>query len=150
MKSTYARVIIACGLLLSVQKTIAQTATDSLWMDEIRVQATRVDVEDSYQAVAVQRIDSLQIQRISTTNLSGLLQALTPIYVRDAGPGGLSTFSSRGFSASQTQVIWNGFPLNHPMLGVTDLSLIPTIAIQSVAVSAGASNASFGKREAEP
>jgi iron complex outermembrane receptor protein len=146
MKSTYARVIIACGLLLSVQKTIAQTIADSLWMDEIRVQATRVDVQDSYQAVAVQRIDSLQIQRISTTNLSGLLQALTPINVRDAGPGGLATFSLRGFSASQTQVIWNGFPLNHPMLGVTDLSLIPTIAIQSVAVSAGASNASFGEK----
>ncbi len=146
MKSIYARALLACGLLLSVQKTFAQTVADTLWMDEIRVQATRVDVQDAYQSFTVQRIDSLQIQRISTTNLSGLLQALTPIYIRDAGPGGLATFSSRGFSASQTQVIWNGFPLNHPMLGVTDLSLIPSIAVQSVAVSAGASNASFGEK----
>ena len=146
MKSTYALALAAGCLLFSIRDSSAQTIADSLWMDEIRVQATRVDVQDSYQSVAVQRIDSLQIQQLSTTNLAGVLQFLTPLFVRDAGPGGLATFSSRGFSSSQTQVIWNGFPLNHPMLGVTDLSLIPSIALQSVTVSAGASNASFGEK----
>ncbi len=146
MNKTYALAAIVGCLLFFSQNSEAQTIADSLWMDEIRVQATRVAVKDALQAVNIQRIDSLQLQRLSATNLAGVLQWLTPVYVRDSGPGGLATFSSRGFSASQTQVIWNGFALNHPMLGVTDLTLIPSIAVQTVAISAGAANASFGDK----
>lgn len=79
-------------------------------------------------------------------DLGTVLQFFSPVFVRTNGPGGLSTFSSRGFSASQTQVTWNGFPLNHAMLGVTDLSLIPVSGLSELVVGSGIGNTSIGEK----
>lgn len=54
--------------------------------------------------------------------------------MRAYAPGILETASFRGFTASQTQVLWNGFPLNHAMVGLTDLSLYPAFLFDGMMV----------------
>jgi iron complex outermembrane receptor protein len=65
-------------------------------------------------------------------SLSDVLESSSPVYVKKYGKGQLSTLSIRGNGASQTQLFWNGFKMNSPTLGQTDLSLIPLFFISKV------------------
>ena len=123
-----------------------QSTADSLWLDEVQVSASRIDILDTYQSVSSFRIDSAMLVSLKATSVSDVLQYYSPLFIRNNGPGGLSTVNSRGFSSSQTQFIWNGFPLNHSMLGVTDLSIIPISTVSELLTSSGSGNTSFGDR----
>lgn len=125
---------------------LAQTPPDTVVLKEIFVQASRVQKSALDQPISVSYIDSSTLDFLSAGNLSEALTAYAPVFVRTNGPGGLSTLSQRGYSSSQTQVLWNGFQLNHAMLGLTDLSLIPSSAIQEIAVVSGSGNSSFGEK----
>lgn len=62
-------------------------------------------------------------------------------YLKNYGQGQLATLSIRGNGASQTQVFWNGFKMNSPTLGQTDLSLIPSFFFNSATLNfSGASS----------
>jgi outer membrane cobalamin receptor len=126
--------------------TFAQQVADTLELGEVDVQASRIYVAEGYQPVSISGIDSARIRSFSTGNISELLESFAPVHVRSNGPGGLATASQRGYSPSQTQVLWNGFQLNHAMLGLTDLSLIPSFAVEQVSISSGNGNTSFGDR----
>ncbi len=140
------RFLLTIFLLTGVlsQNGQAQQVADTLDLGEFNIKATRVYVSDSHQPVAISRVDSSLIQSISLGTASEVLQNYAPVHVRSNGPGGLATFSIRGYSPSQTQVLWNGFELNHAMLGLTDLSLIPTFAMEQIEVASGSGNTSFG------
>ncbi len=76
---------------------------------------------------------------------AALLAQHAAVYIKDYGPGTLSTISLRGASAGQTQIIWNGAVLNNPLSGQSDLSLLPGFLIENAAVSqAGNMDGSFG------
>jgi outer membrane cobalamin receptor len=124
----------------------AQQVADTLRLDDVEVHASRIYLAERFQPVALSTIDSAQIQFHSIGNISDLLQSYAPVYVRSNGPGGLATISQRGYSPSQTQVLWNGFQLNHAMLGLTDLSLIPSFAIEGISIASGNGNTSFGDK----
>ncbi|MDB4087996.1 TonB-dependent receptor [Flavobacteriales bacterium] len=57
--------------------------------------------------------------------LNEVLESSSAVYVKNYGKGQLATLSIRGNGASQTQLFWNGFKMNSPTLGQSDLSLIP-------------------------
>ena len=61
--------------------------------------------------------------------LAEVLETSSPVYLKNYGKGQLATLSIRGNGASQTQLFWNGFKMNSPTLGQSDLSLIPTFFI---------------------
>ena len=65
-------------------------------------------------------------------SLNEVLESSSPVYVKNYGKGQLATLSIRGNGASQTQLFWNGFKMNSPTLGQTDLSLIPLFFISEV------------------
>jgi len=67
------------------------------------------------------------LTRYSNQGIAKLLTIENGIYIKSYGLGGLTTFSKRGASASQTQLIWNGIPVNSPSLGQQDLSLLPLL-----------------------
>lgn len=82
-----------------------------------------------------QHRDLGEIHRFTLANLDSL-KAIMPlnlaewldnqnVFLRRSIPGGLATSSVRGANASQTLVLWNGIPLNSPMLGLTDIALLP-------------------------
>jgi vitamin B12 transporter len=115
-----------------------------LQMDEIHIQSTRIREPLRYQPVDIQLIDSLQLAVYRSLPVSDVLSRYSSLFIRDNGPGGLATLSQRGFSASQTQVLWEGFPVNSLSLGLSDLSTIPSGMFQSVEVSPGTPSSTFG------
>lgn len=84
---------------------------------------------------------------LSTQNgnsVAEFLQNQTGIYVKSYGGGGLSTISIRGASASQTAVLWNGFQVQSPMLGLLDWSLLPVNFSDEITLQHGGNSAVWG------
>lgn len=77
-------------------------------------------------------------------NISKALSQQANIYVKNYGPASSSTISIRGGSANQALVTWDGIPINNPMLGVSDLSLIPSQLFGSVDVIKGGNSTTSG------
>ncbi len=77
--------------------------------------------------------DSL-LTRYSNQGIGKLLTIENGIYIKSYGLGGLTTLSKRGASASQTQLFWNGIPVNSPSLGQQDLSLMPLLFSDYVSI----------------
>ena len=78
---------------------------------------------------------------------SGSLQdigANSSLFFKNYGNGGLSTISLRGTSASHTNVLWNGIPVNSPTLGQSDYSVFPSFLIDNVTVLKGSTSSLFG------
>ncbi|MEX2572945.1 MAG: TonB-dependent receptor plug domain-containing protein [Balneolaceae bacterium] len=138
------------GSRLPVQDSLVQDSlwihpmADTLQLDEILIRSTRLPEPLRYQPVDIQHIDSLQLANARTLPISALLSRYSSLFIRDNGPGALALSSQRGLSAGQTQVLWDGFPVNSLSLGQTDLSLIPSALFNSVEVSPGTPSSAFG------
>lgn len=89
-------------------------------------------------------IDSTTISRFLAADLGSLLRWHSGAMVRSFGPGSLATSSLRGGRAGQTAVLWNGFSLNSPMNGQTDLSLLPVFFADEIQLQHGGSSALWG------
>jgi vitamin B12 transporter len=78
-------------------------------------------------------------------SLGELLAQTGQLYIKSyGGAGALSTLSIRGANSNQTQVNWNGFPLNSVTTGDADLSLIPCYMIDELSIHPGASGSLYG------
>ncbi len=70
----------------------------------------------------------------------GLLQLLeqkSSVYLRNYGPAHSSGISVRGTAPVHTQLVWRDLPLNHSMLGMSDLSLISGPILQQARLREG-------------
>lgn len=117
---------------------------DSIFLDEILIESTRLREPLSHQPLDVQLIDSLQLNLYRTMPVSAALSRYSSLFIRDNGPGGLATLSQRGLSAGQTRLLWEGFPINSLSVGLADLSVIPSGLFGSVEVSPGTPSSAFG------
>jgi outer membrane cobalamin receptor len=88
-------------------------------------------------------IDSTLLKDYSHDNISDVLSENTPIFIKSYGSGGIATISLRGTGAGYTQLAWNGVNINSPMLGQTDLSLIPSGFIDDINIYYGGSSLSL-------
>lgn len=88
--------------------------------------------------------DSSKLSLFSTQNLAELLSKSSGVYVKSYGMGSLATTAIRGGSAGQTVVVWNGFPLQSPMLGQLDFSLLPTVFVDEITLQYGGNSAAWG------
>lgn len=86
--------------------------------------------------------ETLKIHR--SNNLGQLLSSQNGVFVKSYGLGSSATTSIRGGSAGHTQVIWNGLPIQNPMLGQLDFSLIPVNFVDQLSVSYGGNTATWG------
>lgn len=77
-------------------------------------------------------------------SVAQLIEQNSNTYIKNYGPGSLSTFSIRGGSAGQSLVLWNGLPLHSPMLGLLDLSLIPSNISEQASLNKGGNSAMWG------
>lgn len=82
-------------------------------------------------------IDSTIMINYSNRDLADLLSENTDIFIKSYGLGGISTLSFRGTGASHTLIDWNGISINSPMLGQSDLSLIPVALIDNIHIYYG-------------
>ncbi|MGI5914043.1 MAG: TonB-dependent receptor domain-containing protein [Bacteroidales bacterium] len=83
--------------------------------------------------------DSTLLFESISVNLGDILSGFGSIFVKSYGRSTLSTASFRGTSSYHTQVLWNGMKINSPMLGMVDLSTIPSFLIDKMDVSSGSS-----------
>ena len=89
-------------------------------------------------------VDSMQLSLLRTQTVSEALRQQSGLYVRDYGAGNIATASARGASAGHTAVLWNGIPIQDPMLGLTDLSILPLFLFDEIRFIPGGSSALWG------
>jgi len=89
-------------------------------------------------------LDSSRLQVVPSLSVADLLSQNTGIFIKSYGLGSLATSSIRGASASHTAVIWNGFPIQSPMLGQLDLALLPASFMDEIQLQSGGNGAIWG------
>lgn len=120
-------------------------AQDTITLDAVDINAERIKAQ-MVNPLVMKKMDSIVLQAKSTANLSELLIQHSPVFIKTYGPGGVSTASFRGTTASHTLVLWNGFQLNAPTLGQVDFSTIPVFLVEDIDLKwgSGTSNNSGG------
>ncbi len=84
------------------------------------------------------------LHQLGATDLGSFLATEAGLYIKNYGPGSVSTPSLRGGSAAHTLLLWNGLPISSPMLGLVDFSQIDLHAFERVSVTRGGSSALWG------
>lgn len=80
----------------------------------------------------------------SGQSVADLLAARTSLFVKQYGAGGLATASMRGLGSSQTLVLVDGQRVADPQTGQADLSLLPSLLVESAQVRHGSQGARYG------
>lgn len=84
------------------------------------------------------------LQRNQGNSLTDVLQENTGIYLKNYGPGMLSTIAFRGTGAEHTALVWNGLNINYPMLGLADFAVIPANGFTQASLLHGSNSNVFG------
>ena len=103
-----------------------------------------VRVNDFSPGQKVKAIDSVTLQQYQLQNMANLLSQQEPVFVKSYGFNGLATLSFRGASAAQSEVLWNGVPIQNAALGIADVSMLPVFVANKVAIVYGGSAALLG------
>ncbi len=122
----------------------ADTLDVRVILSDVTIEASRLPVAWKRQPVMIHEISRLHADRAGTETLGQLLDLSAPVFIRDYGGSGASSVSSRGFSPRHTQFVWNGFVMNHSMLGQADLNILPVAAMENIRVAPGNASASYG------
>ena len=78
------------------------------------------------------------------TQLTQTLRFNSLIFLRENGPGGVSSASFRGTNASQTAVVWNGININSQFTGQTDFNTITTHNYDDITIRSGGGSIPYG------
>jgi len=129
---------------MSAMGTMAQSVLkDSIIeLNEFLIKADRLNEFSS--GSKVQNTESSLIKQYKTQSLSDLIRSESTVFIKSYGPGNLATSSIRGASANQTAIIFNGFNINSPMNGISDLSLIPVCFFDDMQIQYGGSGTLWG------
>ncbi len=120
--------------------SIAQEIDSTILLNEF-TKNSRLDKTKPFNKTSNYRPNKNQI---NNSNLDEFLSSKTAVFIKSYGPGYLSSSSIRGGNAQQTAVIWNGFVINNPLNGMTDLSTIPNSFIDQINLQSGNSAALWG------
>lgn len=129
--------LVVIIFFFSLNKSLSQIDT-SVQVQEIVVtqQINRNRSIGSVQVVIASDLSQLSIAEV--------LSESSNTYIKTYGAGSLSTTSVRGGSAVQSLVLWNGLPLQSPMLGLLDLSLIPSQEDTQISLIKGGNSSLWG------
>lgn len=131
--------IFFCLCLGAVQ---AQTDTTARHLPVVDIASKRVLAEHGAQRVIV--FDSAALQKMAHAQLGDLLALESGVFIKSYGLGSSATSAIRGGSAGHTLLLWNGLPIGNPMLGQSDLSLIPLGGFDRASVTFGGNAALWG------
>ena len=127
----------------------AQAVTDTL--KEVKISGKkkkRVSQDERINTFSpgqkVTTIDSTTLLQYQSQSVANLMAQQTPVFVKSYGLNGLATLNFRGSSAAQSQVYWNGVPIQNAALGIADVSLLPVSLINKLHVIYGSSASMWG------
>jgi len=109
--------------------------SDTININEVVIRG--VKAAGNLQGYRISTIDSATLRMNSQNSLADLLSMHSSIFIKSYGMGGTATPSFRGTGASHTQLAWNDININSPMLGQSDLSLLPVGLIDAVQIYYG-------------
>jgi iron complex outermembrane receptor protein len=115
-----------------------------LALPNVTVEAQRTRVSTRAAGMRVTTLGPDVIEATSARTVADLLAARTGLFVKRYGEGGLATASLRGTNSTQTLVLVDGQRVADPQSGQVDLSLLPTVLLESVDVLHGAHAARYG------
>ncbi|HBX85142.1 MAG: hypothetical protein A2W96_01060 [Bacteroidetes bacterium GWD2_40_43] len=128
------------GMGFFIPKGVAQYSFE----DTIPLHEVIITAKSTFDGVGagavVQRIDTLVLMDRITGTMGELLAENTPVFIKTHGRGALATASMRGTGASHTAVLWNNIPINSPLTGQVDFSLIPVYLIDEMSLYFGSSS----------
>lgn len=136
------RIIFFIGLLCPFFSVAQEAASLPDTLQEVAVYA--VPAQRYATGSKISRPDSLNRAIQPDRSLGELLMQNSSIYLREYGPGMLSSIALRGTAANHTAVLWNGLNINSPNLGQTDFSLLPLFALDDISIQFGSSSALYG------
>ena len=84
------------------------------------------------------------LQNNAGASIADLLRKESNVFVKSYGLGSIATTAIRGASAGHSVVVWNGFALQSPMLGLLDLSMLPSGLMDKVAIQYGGQSTLWG------
>jgi vitamin B12 transporter len=114
---------------------------DTIHIKEVEIRGKTIIQENKgYKTI---HIDSSLIVDYNQRSLAELISENTLIYIKTYGSGGLATPSFRGTGPGNTQITWNNINLNNPMIGQSDLSLIPAGFIDDINIYCGGGSMSI-------
>ncbi|MFT5970120.1 MAG: vitamin B12 transporter [Flavobacteriales bacterium] len=143
---TFGRKVIRMKRLYSIFVFIAFTCPafgqDTTLLPTVILSVKTLDLTDI--GNKHQKIDSATLQSFKGQSMANVLQQETPVFIKSYGVSSLQSISFKGTSASHTNVVWNGIPLNNLNNGITDFGLIPIFDNSEIALISGASGTRFG------
>jgi len=133
----FAKTIMVIVFVLCLNEIYGQnlSLSDTLRINEIVVNARASD--NLTEAYRYTMIDSTQISEKRLLSLSELILVSAPLFIKTYGPGNLASVSFRGTGSVHTRVAWNGIVINSPMLGQSDLAIIPSAFTDEVRIDHG-------------
>jgi len=147
----YKKILLTLGILFVLLQTpfqsLAQKNHDTL--TEVRIAAPgikpRQDLRQNFTAgQSILTFDSTIRSFYKALSLSDLIREQSPVFVKTYGVNSLSTLAIRGASAAQSEVLWNGVPVNNAAVGVADISILNGGLFSNVSLQYGGSSALFG------
>ena len=140
MKSCFSLKFWFCSLIL------VSAFFDGFSQSDTLLEHTVLDskIEEGVNTFSVIDIDSNALAKYFGQTTEELLGKSSGLFVKQYGAGNLATLSIRGSSANQTQVFWNGIPVNTASIGVTDLTLLPIDFYNSLVIQKGGASLSSG------
>src|SRR5262245_53241247 len=139
LKLNFISVIIICCLSTGLH---AQVTNDTLPIPEVEITANRENL--FFAGGKITTIDSTTKANYITTDISELLSENSSAFIKSYGSGGIATIAFRGTEARHTSVLWNGFNLNSPTLGLCDFALVPVNFSDKINIVHGSSSSLFG------
>lgn len=139
----FAFLLALAALSASTPRAQADVRPDTT-LPAVTVTAARVAVPTRDAPARVTVLDREAMAATGATTVADLLGAHAPLFVRRYGPSGLSTITLRGAGSAQTLLLLDGRRLADPQLGPLDLTLLPTVLLESVEVLHGGGSALYG------
>ncbi|MCS4197131.1 TonB-dependent receptor plug domain-containing protein [Salinibacter ruber] len=116
----------------------------SVTLPEVTVEGVLDRAASIPAAAHVTTLDADAVAASGAQSVADLLSMRSGAFVKQYGSTGLATLSMRGMGGTQTQVLLDGLRVANPQTGQVDLSLLPTLLIESVEVQHGAGSARHG------
>jgi len=143
-------VLAAAGLLggwssLAAQSSAPSAPAASSFADVVVVTATLEPETVEEVSATVDVIGRAEIERRAATTVLDLLRTVPGLSVAQSGsPGKVASLFTRGASSAQTLVLYDGVPLNDPVLGAFDWSAPSVEGIERIEVVRGPYSALWG------
>jgi iron complex outermembrane receptor protein len=114
---------------------------DTILIKEVEIRGKTIVQENT--GYKTTHIDSSLIGDYTQRTLADLIAENSLIYIKTYGSGGLATPSFRGTGPGHTLITWNNINLNNPMIGQSDLSLVPVGLIDDINIYYGSGSMSI-------